>query len=66
MWLQPPFFSIAELHFGQSLVLAEIQLQVSESSLHFLSHFLMSLQLTGMCHLSEQPNDVNKLSKQIM
>ena len=56
MWLQPPFFSMAELHFGQSLVLALIQLQVSESSLHFLIHFLMTLQLTGICHLSEQPN----------
>jgi hypothetical protein len=42
MWLQPPFFSIVELHFGHSLVLADIQFAVSESSSHFLTHLLTS------------------------
>lgn len=36
--MHPPFFSIVEWHLVHSLVLAEIQLLVSESSLHFLSH----------------------------
>lgn len=36
--LQPPFFSIVEWHLLHSLVFAEIQLLVSESSLHFLTH----------------------------
>jgi hypothetical protein len=38
MWLQPPFFSMVELHLGHSFVFADIQLAVSESSSHFLSH----------------------------
>ena len=47
MWLQPPFFSIVLLHLGHSLVLAEIQLAVSESSAHFLSHLFTSSQGAG-------------------
>ena len=47
MWLQPPFFSMVELHLGHSLVLAEIQLAVSESSAHFFSHFLTSSHGAG-------------------
>ena len=40
-------------HFGHSLVLAEIQFDVSESSSHFLIHFLIRWHLTGSCHPSE-------------
>lgn len=39
IWLQPPSFSMVTLHFGHSFVLAAIQLDVSESSSHFLIHF---------------------------
>ena len=41
-------------HFGHSLVLAEIQFDVSESSSHFLIHFLIKWQRTGSCQPSEQ------------
>jgi hypothetical protein len=47
IWLQPPFFSIVETHLGHSFVLAEIQLAVSESSSHFLSHFFTNGQGAG-------------------
>ena len=53
MWLQPPSFSMIAPHFGHSLVLAEIQLDVSESSSHFLIHFLIRWQRTGSCQFSE-------------
>jgi hypothetical protein len=45
--LQPPFFSMVEWHFVHSFVLAEIQLLVSESSLHFLSQRLTMGQQHG-------------------
>ena len=45
----PPFFSIVLLHFGQSCVLMESQLNVSLSSSHFLSHALTVSQLAGAC-----------------
>ena len=41
-------------HVGHSLVLAEIQFDVSESSSHFLIHFLIKWQRTGSCQFSEQ------------
>jgi hypothetical protein len=47
MWLQPPFFSIVDAHFGHSFVLAEIQFAVSESSSHFLSQSFTSEQGAG-------------------
>jgi hypothetical protein len=47
MWLHPPFFSMVEAHFGHSLVFADIQFAVSESSSHFLSHCLTSEQGAG-------------------
>ena len=53
MWLQPPSFSITAPQVGHSLVLAEIQLDVSESSSHFLIHFLIKWQRTGSCQFSE-------------
>lgn len=49
MWLQPPLFSIVLWHLGHSLVLADIQLDVSESSAFFLSHRLSISQRTGAC-----------------
>lgn len=52
MWLQPPSFSIVTLHLGHSLVLAAIQLDVSESSSHFLIHFFSQQHLTGSCQFS--------------
>jgi hypothetical protein len=45
--LQPPFFSIVEWHLSHSFVFAEIQFDVSESSEHFLSQTLATLQTTG-------------------
>ena len=45
MWLHPPSFSMVAPHFGHSLVLADIQLDVSESSSHFLIHFLIKWHL---------------------
>jgi hypothetical protein len=47
MWLHPPFFSIVEWHFGHSLVCADIQFAVSESSSHFFCHFLTSGHIAG-------------------
>jgi hypothetical protein len=47
MWLQPPFFSIVELHLGHSLVLAEIQFAVSLSSAHFFSHLFTNAHGQG-------------------
>lgn len=47
MWLQPPFFSIVELHLAHSLVLAINQFDVSESSAHFFSQSLTYLQISG-------------------
>jgi hypothetical protein len=47
MWLQPPFFSIVELHLGHSFVLADIQFAVSLSSSHFFNHFFTSAQGQG-------------------
>lgn len=52
IWLQPPSFSIVTLHLGHSLVLAAIQFDVSESSSHFLIHFLRYLHKTGSCQFS--------------
>ena len=54
MWLQPPSFSIVAPHVGHSLVLADIQFEVSESSSHFLIHFFIKWQRTGSCQFSEQ------------
>lgn len=45
--LHPPFFSIVEWHFVHSFVLAEIQLLVSESSLHFCNQRLTIGQQHG-------------------
>lgn len=45
--LHPPFFSIVEWHLLHSFVFAEIQLLVSESSLHFLTHLLTIGQQHG-------------------
>src|SRR5690606_10320108 len=53
--LQPPFFSMVLLHLGHSLVLAEIQLAVSESSAHFLSHFLTNSHGAGWWSLRAHP-----------
>jgi hypothetical protein len=47
MWLHPPFFSMVELHLGHSLVFAEIQFAVSESSAHFLNHFFTNSHGAG-------------------
>lgn len=47
MWLHPPFFSMVEWHLGHSLVWADIQFAVSESSSHFFCHFLTSGQIAG-------------------
>src|SRR3569833_2506026 len=47
MWLHPPFFSMVELHLRHTIVLADIQLAVSESSAHFFSHFLTNTQNTN-------------------
>jgi len=47
MWLQPPFFSIDALHLGHSLVFTEIQLAVSESSLHLFNHLVTKVQIHG-------------------
>lgn len=52
MWLHPPSFSMVTLHLGHSFVLAAIQFDVSESSSHFLIHFLRYLQSTGSCQFS--------------
>lgn len=52
MWLHPPSFSMVTLHFGHSFVLAAIQFDVSESSSHFLIHFLRYLHKTGSCQFS--------------
>ena len=54
IWLQPPSFSMVALQVGHSLVFADIQLDVSESSSHFLIHFLIRWQRTGSCQFSEQ------------
>lgn len=54
IWLQPPSFSIVTLHFGHSFVFAAIQFDVSESSSHFLSHFLSNRHCTGSCQFSPQ------------
>ena len=51
MWLHPPFFSMVAWHLGHSLVLAEIQLAVSESSAHFFSHRFASVHVAGMWSL---------------
>ena len=45
--LHPPFFSIVEWHLVHSFVLAEIQLLVSESSLHFCNQRLTIGQQHG-------------------
>jgi hypothetical protein len=45
--LQPPFFSMVLWHLVHSLVLALIQLDVSESSAHFCRQSLAILQTTG-------------------
>lgn len=52
IWLHPPSFSIVTLHLGHSLVFAAIQLLVSESSSHFLIHFLSKWHFTGSCQFS--------------
>lgn len=52
IWLQPPSFSIVTLHFGHSFVFAAIQLDVSESSSHFLIHFFKKRHSTGSCQFS--------------
>ena len=49
MWLHPPFFSMVDLHSGQSCVLMDSQLNVSLSSSHFFSHALTPSQLAGAC-----------------
>uniref|UniRef100_A0A8W7P959 Uncharacterized protein n=1 Tax=Anopheles coluzzii TaxID=1518534 RepID=A0A8W7P959_ANOCL len=49
---RPPSFSIVTLHFGHSFVLAAIQLEVSESSSHFLIHFFSNRHCTGSCQFS--------------
>ena len=46
---------MVELHFGHSLVLAEIQLAVSESSAHFLVHRLTSPHGAGWWSVAAQP-----------
>jgi hypothetical protein len=51
-YLQPPFFSIVLWHCGHSLVLDLIQLAVSLSSRHFLSHILATAQIRGRWSLS--------------
>src|SRR5579862_6292457 len=55
MWLHPPFFSIVEPHSGHSLVFADIQFAVSESSSHFFNHFLTREHGVGWCSLSVHP-----------
>lgn len=45
--IQPPFFSVMLAHLGHSLVLAESQLLVSESSSHFFNHILVRAQMEG-------------------
>jgi len=55
IWLHPPFFSMVEAHLEHSLVFALIQFAVSESSLHFLSHFLTSGQRQGWWSWRVQP-----------
>ena len=52
-YLHPPFFSIAVLHLGQSLVFVCNQFPVSESSWHFLNHSFITLQSAGTCASSE-------------
>lgn len=52
MWLHPPSFSMVTLHLGHSFVLAAIQLDVSESSSHFLIHLRSRRHCTGSCHCS--------------
>jgi hypothetical protein len=49
MWLQPWFFSMRVLQLGHFLVLARIQLAVSDSDTHFASHSLSCKQLMGLC-----------------
>lgn len=65
IWLQPPSFSIVTLHFGHSLVLAAIQLDVSESSSHFFIHFLSSRHWTGSCQFSPHSKQNTWLHLQI-
>jgi len=55
IWLQPPFFSMVETHFGHSFVFADIQFAVSESSSHFLTHFFTNEQGVGWWSVTEQP-----------
>jgi hypothetical protein len=55
IWLQPPFFSMVELHFGHSFVFADIQLAVSESSSHFFIHFFTNAQGAGWWSSWVQP-----------
>ena len=52
MWLQPWFFSMRVLHFGQRFVLARIQLAVSDSFWHFSNQRATSSQLAGWCACS--------------
>mmetsp|Transcript_20762 Transcript_20762/g.31709 ORF Transcript_20762/g.31709 Transcript_20762/m.31709 type:complete len:88 (-) Transcript_20762:795-1058(-) len=64
MWLQPWFFSMREEHFGQALVFANIQLAVSDSSLHFSFQRINSLQEIGACGSS--PHERQKDESQSM
>lgn len=47
MWLQPPFFSVALPHCGQSFVFDLSQLYVSESSCIFCFHALAMGHVAG-------------------
>ena len=51
-YLQPPFFSIVLWQCEHSFVFDLIQFAVSLSSLHFLSHILVTAQITGRWSLS--------------
>jgi hypothetical protein len=48
MRLQPPFFSTGEPHLGQSLVFADMYLNVSPSPSHFSIHSFTILHGTGL------------------
>mmetsp|Transcript_12071 Transcript_12071/g.30741 ORF Transcript_12071/g.30741 Transcript_12071/m.30741 type:complete len:89 (-) Transcript_12071:770-1036(-) len=54
MCMQPWYFSIGRLHFGQGFEFARIQLRFSDSAEFLIIHFLLIAQLTGRWHSSPQ------------